>query len=290
MSEGTNYNQHNEVKYERILRKQCKSLENMYTSYKYRPYHCAQASKYVGTSNNKKWLGELKKHLRIASRRKPYFNIVISLLNISDGNELISNDIYGIDHQLITNMLGDVVTDPIERRLRVWEVRDTLEKIACSFGFDELAEEVYRNCKDHDDVKKLMDMQVYYDEEDGIMNFDFVYQWYIVNIFQIGSEPNHPKLVKFDRLISGEVAEEYYKKEGVTPDSFKRVMGEYFGQFKELMEDEYVREACILKLSGAIALQNMDEVATKEYNRKISKEANKIINEKRMADLDGLWK
>lgn len=73
-------------------------------------------------SGNKKWLGELKKHLRIASRRKPYFNIVISLLNISDGNELISNDIYGLDHQLITNMLGDVVTDRIERRLRVWEV------------------------------------------------------------------------------------------------------------------------------------------------------------------------
>lgn len=45
MSEETNYNEHNEVKYERILRRQCKSLENMYTSYKYHPYHCAQVSK-----------------------------------------------------------------------------------------------------------------------------------------------------------------------------------------------------------------------------------------------------
>lgn len=290
MSEGTNYNQHNEVKYARILGMQSDSLEDKYEEFEYDPNQYQEVSKYHRRLDTRRWLESLKIHLREVGRHEPYFNIVRSLLNISDGNELISNDIYGLDHQLITNMLGDVVTDPIERRLRVWMVKNTLQEIAYSFGFDELAGEVYRNCKDHDDVKKLMDTQVYYDEEDGVMNLDFVYQWYIVNRFQIGSEPNHPKLVKFDRLISGEVAEEYYKKEGVTPDSFKHVMGEYFGQFKELMEDEYVREACILKLSGAIALQNMDEVATKEYNRKISKEANKIINEKRMADLDGLWK
>mgnify|MGYP004711131773 CR=1 FL=1 len=59
--------------------------------------------------------------------------------------------------------------------------RDTLERIAYSFGFRERAEKFYENFRDHDEIKMLMDMQVYYDEEDGIMNLDFVYQWYLVN-------------------------------------------------------------------------------------------------------------
>lgn len=184
MSEEISDYEHNDIKYERILRRQCNSLEHMYNLHKYHHYGYAGVSKFMGFSNHRPWFEKLKKHLRKASRHKPYFNIVMSLLNINNESELISNDIYGLDPQLITNMLGEVVTDPVERRERVWEVRDTLERIAYTYGFREHANEFYMHIKGHEEVKRLKDIQVDYDDEDGIANFDFVYQWYIVNKFQ----------------------------------------------------------------------------------------------------------
>lgn len=279
-------------KYEKVLKMQVDLLKDMYTEHKYNPTNHVKLPKYDRKLETRKWLEDLKEHLREAGNGHPFKDIVRGLLNISSDEELMKDNIYGLNHKCITTMLGSVVTDVTEREQRVWRVRNTLEKIANSFGFRDLAKEIYNTSKDLIEVKRLRDGLVMFNEDDGISNFDFIYQWYIVNRCQTGTVigRNHPSLIKFDKLISGETAIELYRKLGTKPETFQLVMSQYISELKKLFKDEFIKEACIVKLAGVYVGSIMERVAMSESNRKILEEANNIINNKREVKLTELWK
>lgn len=282
----------NEVKYDKVLKKQSESLKAFLNTYQYNPLKTGKLVKYNRKLEARTWLESLKKYLKDAGKSKPYSNIIRGLLNINNADDLLKNSIYGLKPETIINMMREVVGDEKERELRVWEVSTTLEEIANSFGFQELCEEIYRANKDSPEIQRLKESLVYFDEDDGIGNFDFAYLWYVVNTCHTGAlvGTNHPKLIRFDKLMSGEVALEHYKKGGIRPETHKYVTSEYLRELREIMEDEHVREACLLTLAGVYGCGIMERVAMGESVRKIYEEANNIIREKRGALLPELWK